>query len=94
MAQTTQIDHGAFQAIIQKHSDVQEYIQRQQQQIRSEVEQAQAQNSGAMINSLVSVHDEWDAKMNDVNKNLTNMIEAMKTTLQHLQQQDSQNAIR
>ncbi|MFD2420685.1 hypothetical protein [Amycolatopsis pigmentata] len=94
MAQTTQIDHSAFQQIIQKHADVQSYIQQQQAQIRSEVEQAQAQNSGAMINSLVSVHDDWDAKMNDINNNLNQMIDAMKTTLSKLQAQDSQNTIK
>ncbi len=94
MAQTTQIDHSAFQSIIQKHADVQQYIQQQQAQVRSEVEQARAQNNGAMIDSLVSVHDDWDAKMTDISNNIGHMIDAMKTTHTQLAARDSENVIK
>lgn len=94
MAQPTQIDHEAFNSIIQKHQGVQEYIQQQQTQVRSEVENAHSMNAGAMIDSLVSVHDDWDAKMNDINNNLNQMISSMQSTLTKLQAQDSENVIK
>jgi seryl-tRNA synthetase len=94
VATPTQIDHEAFNSIIQKHQGVQEYIQQQQAQVASEVDNARAQNSGAMIDSLVSVHEDWDAKMKDINNNLNQMIHSMQTTLNRLQSQDSENVIK
>lgn len=94
MATSTQIDQGTFNSVIQKHQGVQEYIQQQRSQVASEVENAYAQNSGAMINSLVSVHEDWDAKMNDIIQNLEQMIKSLQTTRDRLHTQDSDNVIR
>ena len=87
----TQIDQQAFQSIVAKHKQVQDYISQQQTAVANEVDGAKSQNSGSMINSLVAVHDDWDQQMSDIIRNIESMIEAMQTTQARLAAQDSSN---
>jgi len=90
----TQIDQEQFNKVIQQHTDVQSFIQQSQAQIRGEVENAASVNNGAMINSLVQAHEDWETKMNDISNNLTHMVESMKQTQSKLAEQDESNIIK
>lgn len=90
----TQIDDQAFGNVIQGHQSVQDYIAQQRNNVRQEVENAQSQNSGQMINSLVSAHDDWDARMQDILNNLGTMVSALQTTRTQLASQDESNTVR
>lgn len=90
----TQIDDQAFGSVIQGHQGVQDYISQQRNVVRQEVENAQSQNSGRMIDSLVSAHEDWDARMQDILNNLESMISALQTTRTQLRGQDESNLVR
>lgn len=95
MANQTQIEIQTAQSIIQAHKEEQAEVNRQRDVLRQEVESAKAVNNGQMINSLVAVHDDWDAKMKDITDNLlASMIQALETSLSKLQAQDDANVIR
>jgi predicted RNA-binding protein YlqC (UPF0109 family) len=85
------MDQQAFQTMIGKHQEVQDYISQQRTAISNEVEGAKAQNSGSMINSLVTVHNDWDDDMGKIITNIGSMIDAMQKTASALAAQDASN---
>lgn len=87
----TQIDQQTFNTVVGQHQQVQDYIKNQQSTLREEITNLQSTNSGNLISSLVTVHQNWDDSMTDIVNQLGNMIEAMQSTASGLQNQDAQN---
>ncbi|PWK85546.1 WXG100 family type VII secretion target [Lentzea atacamensis] len=74
--------------IANKHSQEADRITSEQQQLRSNVATLTSINSGAMIQKLITVHQEWDTKTSEIVTTLGEMATTLNRAANTLQAQD------
>lgn len=74
--------------IANKHQQQAEQVTSEQTRLRSQISTLTSINSGAMINKLITVHQEWDTKTTQIVTNLNEMATTLNRAANTLQQQD------
>lgn len=89
----TAMQHDVFTQVYNAHTDTHSYIQDQKASVASTVADAVAQNSGHMISTLESVHQDWNDTMHQVSTHLQEMIGNLGTTGKGITSVDEANTI-
>lgn len=74
--------------IANKHQQEADRITQEQSTLRSNVATLTSINSGAMIQKLITVHQEWDAKTKEIVSTLNEMATTLNRAAHTLQAQD------
>jgi WXG100 family type VII secretion target len=74
--------------IANKHKQEADRITSEQSQLRSNVATLTSINSGAMIQKLITVHQEWDSKTKEIVSTLEEMATTLNRAANTLQQTD------
>ena len=74
--------------IANKHTQEAERITSEQSRLRSNIATLTSINSGAMIQKLITVHDEWDSKTNEIVSTLREMATTLSRAANTLQSTD------
>lgn len=74
--------------IANKHKQEAEHITSEQTRLRSNISTLTSINSGAMIEKLIVVHQEWDTKTSQIVTNLNEMATTLNNAANTLRSQD------
>ena len=74
--------------IANKHSQEADRITTEQQTLQSNINTLTSINSGAMIQKLITVHQEWDAKTKEIVSTLNEMATTLSRAANTLQSTD------
>jgi WXG100 family type VII secretion target len=74
--------------VANQHKQQAEQITSEQTRLRGNISTLTSVNTGAMINKLITVHEEWDSKTRQIVQNLTEMATTLNNAADRLQAQD------
>lgn len=88
----TVLTPAEIESYAQRHRTTSTSVTSQLTTVSGEINALAGSNKGAMINKLISVHQDWDASMKKVVANLDEMASTLSKAGKTLQAQDDTNA--
>ncbi|MCP2330697.1 WXG100 family type VII secretion target [Actinoalloteichus caeruleus] len=88
MSQQTRLTPAELRATAGRHDSEADSLNRERQRVQGEVSALVSGNSGALINTLKRVHEQWDGEFARIEQKLREMAEQVRNSANKLESTD------